>query len=93
MVALVLRLKLFSETQCCSVFLRYLGARNCPNDQMMCHRNNGTERLNEDLKYDELVGYKNCTLNEFLQVLIENFIMRKHYEKYIELNVKLTSGF
>ena len=54
--------------------------------------NNGTERLNEDLKYDELVGYKNCTLSELLHVLIENFIP-KDYEKYIELNVKYTSGF
>ena len=54
---------------------------------MMCNTNNGTERLNEDLKFDELVEYKNSTLSELLQVLIENFIP-KHYEKYIELNVK-----
>ena len=59
---------------------------------MMCNTNNGTERLNEDLKYDELVEYKNCTLSELLQVLIENFIS-KHCEKYIELNIKCTSGF
>ena len=39
-----------------------------------------------------MVEYKNCTLSELLQVLIENFIP-KHYEKYIELNVKYTSGF
>ena len=51
---------------------------------MMCNTNNGTERLNEDLKYDELVGYKKCTLSELLQVLIENFIP-EHYEKYIGL--------
>ena len=63
-----------------------------PNDLMMCNTNNGTKRLNEDLKYNELVGYKNCTLSELLQVLIENFIP-KHYEKYVELNVKYTSGF
>ena len=58
----------------------------------MCNTNNGTERLIEDLKYDELVRYKNCTLSELLQLFIENFIPR-HYEKYIELNVKYTSGF
>ena len=63
-----------------------------PNDLTMCNTNNGTERLNEDLKYDELVGYKNCALSELLQVLIENFIP-KHYEKQIELNFKYTSGF
>ena len=59
---------------------------------MMCNTNNGTERLNKDLKYDKLVGYKNCTLSELLQVLIENFIP-KCYGKYVELNVKYTSGF
>ena len=55
-------------------------------------QHNGTERVNEDLKYDKLVGYKNCTLSELFQVLIENFIP-KHCEKYIELNAKYTSGF
>ena len=59
---------------------------------MMCNTTNGTKRLNEDLKYDKLVGYKNSTPSELLQVLIENFIP-KHYEKYIELNVKYTTGF
>ena len=39
----------------------------------MYNTNNGTERVNEDLKYDELVGHKNCTLNKLLQVLSENF--------------------
>ena len=59
---------------------------------MMCNTNNETERLNKDLKYDELVGYTNWTLSELVQVLIENFIP-KLYEKYIELSVKYTSGF
>ena len=59
---------------------------------MMCNTNNGTERLNEDLKYDELVGYKNCTPSDLLQDLLEIFIP-KHSEKYIELNVKYTPGF
>ena len=46
---------------------------------MMWNTNNGTERLNEDLKYDELVKYKNCTLSELLQVLIENFIPKQFH--------------
>ena len=58
---------------------------------MMCNTNSGTERLNEDLKYDGLVGYKNCTLSELLQAFIGNFIP-KHYEKYIEVNCKYTTG-
>ena len=56
---------------------------------MMCNTNNGTERPIEDLKYDELVGYKKWTLSELVQVLL----IPKHYEKYIELNVKYTSDF
>ena len=56
---------------------------------MMCNTNNGTERPIEDLKYDKLVGYKKWTLSELVQVLI----IPKHYEKYIELNVKYTSDF
>ena len=60
-----------------------------PNDLMYCNTNNGTERLNEDLKYDELIGYKNCTLSELLQVIIEKFIP-KLYRKYVELNVLYT---
>ena len=59
---------------------------------MMCSTNNGTERMKEDLKYDEFFGYKNCTLSALLQVLLENF-SPKHYEKYVELNVRYTAGF
>ena len=59
---------------------------------LICNTNNGTERLNEDLKYDELVGWKNCTLSELLTIVIESFLP-KLYEKYVELNVKFTSGY
>ena len=41
---------------------------------MMVNINNGTERLNEDLKHDELVEYKNCTLSDLLNVVIDRFI-------------------
>ena len=59
---------------------------------MMVNTNNGTERLNEDLKYDELVEHKNCTLPDLLNVVIDRFIP-KLYEKYIELNVRYTSCY
>ena len=59
---------------------------------MMVNTNNGTERLNEDLKYNELVEYKNCTLSDLLNVVIDRFIP-KLYEKYIELNVRYTSSY
>ena len=51
---------------------------------MMVNTNNGTERLNEDLKYDELVEYKNCTLSDLLNVAIDRFIP-KLYEKHVFL--------
>ena len=59
---------------------------------MMVNTNNGTERLNEDLKYDELVEYKNCTLSDLLNVVIDRFIP-KLYEKHIELNARYTSSY
>ena len=57
----------------------------------MVYTNNGTERLNEDLKYDELVEYKNCTLSHLLNVVINRF-NPKLYKKYTELNVRYTSS-
>ena len=57
---------------------------------MMVNTNSGTEGLNEDLKYDELVEYKNCTLSGLLTVVTDRLIP-KFYGKYIELNVRCTS--
>ena len=59
---------------------------------LICNTNNGTETLNEDLKYDQLVGWKNCTLSELLTIVIEIFLP-KLYEKHVELNVKFTNGY
>ena len=59
---------------------------------MMVNTNNGNERLNVDLKYDELVEYKSCTLCDLLNVVIDKFIP-KLYEKYIELNLRYTSCY
>ena len=61
-------------------------------DLLICNTNTGTERLNEDLKYDKLAGWKNCTLSELLIIVIES-VLPKLYEKYVELNVKFTSGY
>ena len=62
-----------------------------PDDLILCSTNNGTERLNEDLKYGELDGYKNCSLSELLSVLIDSFLP-KRYNKYVELNVRYGDG-
>ena len=60
-------------------------------DLILCNTNNGTERLNEDLKYDELKGRKQSSLSEVLIILVNSFIL-KHYKKYIEFNVRYGDG-
>ena len=63
-----------------------------PDDLFRCNTNNGTERLNEELKHNELDGYKNCTLSELMCVMIESFLPNL-YEKYVSLNVQYTTGY
>ena len=63
-----------------------------PDDLYHCNTNNGTERLNEDLKYEELEGATRLSLSELLTIIIEKFIP-KLYMKYVELNVRCTSGY
>ena len=60
-----------------------------PDDLILCNANNGTERLNKDLKYDDLSGYKNCSFSVLLSVVIE---LPKHYRKYVELNIRYGDG-
>ena len=43
---------------------------------MNCNTNNGTKRLNLDLKYEDLDGYKSCTLSEVLTIITEGFISK-----------------
>ena len=63
-----------------------------PNDLLSCNTNNGTERINGDLKHDELEGFKNCSLSELLEIIITKFLP-KLYRKYVTLNVKYSSGY
>ena len=63
-----------------------------PNDLMSCNTNNGTERINGDLKHNELDLYRNCTLSELLEVIIVKFLP-KLYRKYVSLNVKFSSAY
>ncbi|XP_073678281.1 uncharacterized protein [Garra rufa] len=56
------------------------------------YTNNGVERQNETLKHTYLEGYKNCSLSEMLTVIVTGFLPRT-YQKYIELNVKCSSGY
>ena len=59
---------------------------------MSCNTNNGTERINGDLKHDELIGFKKCSLSELLEIIISRFLP-KLYRKYVPLNVKFSSGY
>lgn len=57
----------------------------------MCNTNNGTERINEELKYEDLEGCVNSTISELLTIIIEEFLPRR-YENYVEMNVVYSSG-
>ena len=59
---------------------------------MSCNTNNGTERINGDLKHDEIEGFKNYTLRELLEIIISKFLS-KLYRKYVCLNVKCSSEY
>ena len=48
----------------------------------MGNTNSGTEGLNEDSKYDELVKYKNCTLSGLLDVVTDRFIPKFYEQVY-----------
>ena len=59
---------------------------------MSLNTNNGTERINGDIKHDELEGFKNCTLSNLLEIIITKFLP-KLYRKYVSLNVKYSSEY
>ena len=59
---------------------------------MSCNTNNGTERIYGDLNHDELIGFKNCSLNELLEIITSRFLPKFH-RKYVSLNVKFSSGY
>ena len=58
-----------------------------PNDLIICNTNNETERLNENIKYEELKVLKQSSLSEVLVILVNSFIP-KYYKKYIEFNAR-----
>ena len=56
---------------------------------ILTNTNNGTERLNKELKSNDLENYRKCTLTEMLKVVIQEFLP-KLYDRYVELNIKYT---
>jgi hypothetical protein len=62
-----------------------------PADLFRCNTNNGTERLNESLKYETMDCYSNFTMTELVTILAQNFLPDL-YEKYVSLNIKYTAG-
>ncbi|XP_035205452.1 uncharacterized protein LOC118180475 [Stegodyphus dumicola] len=60
-----------------------------PND-LFINSNNGVERLNEELKYRYLQGYKNCMLSEIIKILVEKFLPER-YRIYVRKNLSMLS--
>ena len=58
----------------------------------MCNTNNGTERINEEPKYEDLNRCINLPISELLTIIIEEFLPNR-YERYVEMNVQFSSGF
>ena len=72
--------KWFPEIKRWAVYYRH-------NQLMPTNTSNGTERLNRELKTEELVDYKKCSLSEMLKVVIESFLPSL-YHRYVELNIR-----
>ena len=56
---------------------------------ILTNTNKGTERLNKELKSNELENYRTYTLTEMLKVVIQEFLP-KLYNRYVVVNVKYT---
>ena len=63
-----------------------------PNNLIMCNTNNGTERVNEELKYEDLDHCFNSHISELLTIIVEEFFSRR-YGWYVKMNVFYSSRF
>ena len=61
-----------------------------PDDLFKCNTNNGTERLNETLKYKYLNRFQKHSFSRLITILIEKFIPER-YESYVKKNIQYTS--
>ena len=60
-----------------------------PIDLILTNTNHGTERLNKEIKSNDLENHRKCTLMELLKVVIQEFLP-KLSDRYVELNIKYT---
>ena len=60
-----------------------------PIDLILTNTNHGTERLNKEIKSNDLENHRKCTLMEMLKVVIQEFLP-KLSDRYVELNIKYT---
>ena len=51
----------------------------------MCNINNGTERINGELKYKDLNWCVNLPISELLTIVIEEFLPMR-YERYVQIS-------
>lgn len=61
------------------------------NMHVAAFKNKGVKRQKDVLKHSHLKGHRNCSLSETLIVSMNNFLPRS-YQKYVELNIKCSSG-
>ncbi|XP_054277113.1 uncharacterized protein LOC129004480 [Macrosteles quadrilineatus] len=59
--------------------------------EMFINSNNGVERLNKELKYTYLEGYKGCSLSEIVSVLLSQFLPER-YLTYVRENLTMSSS-
>ena len=59
---------------------------------MICNTNNETERINEELKYEDLDRCFNSHISELLTIIVKEFLPRR-YEWHVQMKVFCSSGF
>ena len=59
---------------------------------MICNTNNETERINEELKYEDLDRCFNSHISELLTIIVKEFLPRR-YERHVQMKVFCSSGF
>ena len=58
---------------------------------MICNTNNETERINEELKYEDLDRCFNSHISELLTIIVKELLPRR-YERHVQMKVFCSSG-
>ncbi|XP_054288108.1 uncharacterized protein LOC129003812 isoform X2 [Macrosteles quadrilineatus] len=58
--------------------------------EMFLNSNNGVERINKELKYGFLEGFKGCSLSEMISVVLTKFLPER-FLTYVRENIKMST--